>query len=647
MKRILVIFFCLSSVILFPQSHATDSLTKLLPKLEGEKRVDALNNLAKIYQRSDDEKPLSYSKEALKLAEEINYKKGILDACLNISIANLQLSKFEESLKFSIRALEITEQSNDTAKSAECYVSIANAYLNMNNFEYAISNYKRAEKIFSLVGDSLNMGTVYNNLAVSYDNREILDTALVYYNLAFPFYSKMKNKRFLGLWYMNVGDLYRKQDKIKEALEYQLKAEPILIEANDKHTLMVLYSGLPYTYIKLNRMDEALVYSKKAVELGVELKSARELSFAYMTVADVYQARKQYFDEAMYVRKYADLKDSIFSGETSKTIAEMQSKYENEKKQKEIELKNAEIEKHEAKQIVYIGTVGFIALLVVLLIIGIRSKNKANLILSHQKKVIEIQKHLVEEKQKEVIDSINYAKRLQQAILATREEIASYLPDSFLYYKPKDIVAGDFYFFETTDAHIFYAAADCTGHGVPGAMVSVVCANALSRCVKEFRLADPGLILDKTRELVLETFSKNNNEVKDGMDISLLVIEKGTKKVFWSGANNPLWFIENGGLKEIKPNKQPIGKTDQPVPFTTHEINYVQGTIFYLFTDGYADQFGGERGKKFKYKQLQSTLLENQHSPLKEQADMLKQKFVQWKGDLEQVDDVCVIGFRL
>lgn len=632
---------------LFSQSRAIDSLTGLLPKLEGEKKVDVLNDLARLYQKNDSEKALLYSSNAFKLAEESKYKKGKLVACLNLSLANLQLSKFEESLKFSIEALGISEDTKDTARSAECYVGIANAYLNMNNFEYAISNYKRAEKIFSLVGDSLNMGTVYNNLAVSYDNREILDTALVYYNLAFPFYNKMNNKRYLGLWYMNVGDLFRKQDKIKEALEYQLKAEPLLIEANDKYTLMVLYSGLPYTYVKLNRTEDALLYSKKAVEIGIELKSARELSYAYMSVADVYQARKQYLEEAIYLRKYSSLKDSVFSEETSKAITEMQSKYENEKKQKEIELKNAEIEKHEAKQIVYIGTVGFIALLAVLLVIGIRSKNKANILLKEQKKVIEIQKQLVEEKQKEVIDSINYAKRLQQAILATRDEITSYLPDNFLYYKPKDIVAGDFYFFETTDSHIFYAAADCTGHGVPGAMVSVVCANALSRCVKEFKLSEPGLILDKTRELVLETFSKNNNEVKDGMDISLVTIERGTKKVYWSGANNPLWYLINGELRDIKANKQPIGKTDSPEPFTTHKIDYVEGTIFYLFTDGYADQFGGEKGKKFKYKQLQSTLLANQHLPLKEQADMLKQKFVQWKGDLEQVDDVCVIGFRL
>ena len=155
---------------------------------------------------------------------------------------------------------------------------------------------------------------------------------------------------------------------------------------------------------------------------------------------------------------------------------------------------------------------------------------------------------------------------------------------------------------DSTSEYVFIAAADSTGHGVPGAMVSVVCSNALNRAVKEFNLVDTGSILDKTRELVLETFSKSSNDVKDGMDISLLCVDKSNDLVFWSGANNPLWYIENNEMKEIKANKQPIGKIDNPMPFTTHRIKVTSGMVFYLFTDGFADQFGGPNGKKFKYK---------------------------------------------
>ena len=221
------------------------------------------------------------------------------------------------------------------------------------------------------------------------------------------------------------------------------------------------------------------------------------------------------------------------------------------------------------------------------------------------------------------------------------------MPDSFILYKPKDIVAGDFYWMEVKDDIIFIAAADCTGHGVPGAMVSVVCSNALNRTIKEFGLRDTGKILDKVTELVIETFEKSDKNVMDGMDISLLAINKSTKQIHWSGANNPLWYIHNNELTDITADKQPIGKHDNRKPFTSNNIAFLPNTTFYLFTDGYADQFGGIKGKKFKYKQLEEKLLASCNMPLAEQQGFLDKTFVEWKGSLEQVDDVCIIGIRI
>ena len=349
-------------------------------------------------------------------------------------------------------------------------------------------------------------------------------------------------------------------------------------------------------------------------------------------------------------------------------LAELAVKYESEKQEKKIAMLQKDQELNDLKlsakeeelqqnknKIVWFS---FAAVVVgILLVFVIRSnvlRRKANQELAAQKETIlaqksevETQKHLVEEKQKEILDSINYAKRLQEAILARPEEINKFLPDNFLLYRPKDIVAGDFYFFEANDRHIFYAAADCTGHGVPGAMVSIVCSNALSRSVKEFKLTDPGKILDKTRELVMETFAKSSSEVKDGMDISFLVIDKASKSVLWSGANNPLWYVQENNFHEIKPNKQPIGNSDHPVPFITHEISAGMETVFYLFTDGYADQFGGPKGKKFKYKQLEEIALSNYKLSMSQQKEILTQKFDEWKGGLEQIDDVCIIGLKV
>ncbi|HVA97897.1 MAG TPA: GAF domain-containing protein [Bacteroidia bacterium] len=253
----------------------------------------------------------------------------------------------------------------------------------------------------------------------------------------------------------------------------------------------------------------------------------------------------------------------------------------------------------------------------------------------------------IEQKNKDITDSINYAKRIQQAILPSDEQFRSYFPDSFILFKPKDIVAGDFYWMQEINNTIFVAAADCTGHGVPGAMVSVVCSNALNRAVKEFHLTDTGKILDKVTDLILETFEKSTTDVKDGMDISLLAINKKTKQIKWSGAYNVLWYFQNNKLHEIKADKQPIGKSDHRNPFTTHKITYHPGTIFYLFTDGYADQFGGPNGKKFKYKQLEGKVLDNSNKDLNIQKRFLNKIFEKWKGNLEQVDDVTILGIRI
>ena len=173
----------------------------------------------------------------------------------------------------------------------------------------------------------------------------------------------------------------------------------------------------------------------------------------------------------------------------------------------------------------------------------------------------------------------------------------------------------------------------------------MVCSNALNRSVKEFGLIEPGKILDKTRELVIETFAKNNSEVKDGMDISLICLDRKNQSITWSGANNPLWYIHDNTFFEIKPDKQPVGKTEHEKPFTTHSIDLKGETIFYLFTDGFADQFGGPKGKKFKNSPMKELLLQISSKSLKAQGEEIEVHFEQWKGELEQVDDVCVIGF--
>ncbi|MFT7615029.1 MAG: serine phosphatase RsbU (regulator of sigma subunit) [Parvicellaceae bacterium] len=324
-----------------------------------------------------------------------------------------------------------------------------------------------------------------------------------------------------------------------------------------------------------------------------------------------------------------------------------ENEYTIESQMNTIDVKEQQIETQQ--WLIWFGIIVLFGILGIVFLIyrNYRNKKKANAQLESKNKIIEEQKAIVEERNREVMDSINYAKRIQEAILPKASLVDKLLPEHFILYKPKDIVAGDFYWLEEVGKTVIFAAADCTGHGVPGAMVSVVCNNAMNRAVREFKLTVPGEILDKTRELVIEQFAEGNEDVKDGMDIALCSLEGN--KLKYAGANNSLWVIRKGSeeVEEIKATKQPIGKVDVVAPFETHEIELNKDDSIYLFTDGYVDQFGGEKGKKFKSKTFKQLLISIQDGDLESQKSVIDESFEAWRGDLEQVDDVCVIGVRM
>nr|MBA3971090.1 SpoIIE family protein phosphatase [Bacteroidota bacterium] len=385
-----------------------------------------------------------------------------------------------------------------------------------------------------------------------------------------------------------------------------------------------------------------------ALEIGKRGGFVTTIREASYNLYNIHKQQKNTSEALAMHEIYIEMRDSIKSEESQQAIMqqEMQYNYDKQKAvdEKENEKKLAVSAEQEQKQkvITYSVVIGLVLVLLFLMFVvnRLRLTNK-------QKAIIELQKDLVEEKQKEIVDSMKYAKRLQEAILPPTNLVRQHLPESFVFYKPKDIVAGDFYWMEVVNDLVLIAAGDCTGHGVPGAMVSVVCSNALNRAVLEFGLTEPGKILDKTRELVLETFAKSDQEVKDGMDISLVAINKATTEIKWAGANNPLWYIANNEVQEIKPDKQAIGKTERPQPFATHSVPMQKGDTLFLFTDGYADQFGGDKGKKIKSKPLKEMLAKNSVLPIDEQKEKLEVAFDTWKSNLEQVDDVCIIGVRI
>ena len=267
--------------------------------------------------------------------------------------------------------------------------------------------------------------------------------------------------------------------------------------------------------------------------------------------------------------------------------------------------------------------------------------------ISRQNEIIIQQKYFVETKQKEIIESINYAKRIQNTILPPSNFLKDFFQDSFILYKPKDIVAGDFYWIEKKEDTLLFAVCDCTGHGVPGALVSIVCNNALNRSVREFNLTKPSKILDKTSEIIIENFSTYEETISDGMDISMCAFNLKTKTLEWAGANNPLWIINKKVITEFKPDKQPIGKFENSKNFTNNYIQLKNGDTIYLFTDGYADQFGGKKGKKFKASKFKELLLSIHTKTMEVQRQIILAEIETWKGNLEQVDDICVMGVKI
>ncbi|MBK6833400.1 MAG: SpoIIE family protein phosphatase [Bacteroidetes bacterium] len=455
------------------------------------------------------------------------------------------------------------------------------------------------------------------------------------------------------------NDLVKNQENLRKTEEEKKQKEEELRHQQEE--------------IKRNQLELELLAKDKAVStLTIKAKESELLK--NMLLANEKKKEIERLNQQKLI-------DELSIKNKENEIVKKNIEAENKQKQihgleKEKELSNENLKQQKFIQKLMIAGSGLLGVFLIFVFFSLAKSRKANKLIAaqktevekqkeiaeKQKDIAEEQKHLLQEKQTEIIESITYAKRLQEAILPPFAFIDSNIKNNFILYKPKDIVAGDFYWAENIRDLFFIAAADSTGHGVPGAMVSVVCSNALNRSVKEFNLTETGKILDKTKELVVETFEKSTSEVKDGMDISLLCIDSKNKKVFWSGANNPLWYassasasqssnktIEGGEIAmfEIKADKQPIGKTDKVNPFTTHEIEYKENTTFYLFTDGFADQFGGPNGKKFKYKPFAEILVQNVNKTPNEQSAILAEKFEAWRGELEQVDDVCIIGVKI
>ncbi len=487
----------------------------------------------------------------------------------------------------------------------------------------------------------------------------------------------------------SIGNVYFYSTKNNvKGLEFFMKELELCRATGDTLCSANSHFNLGKVFLSEKKYSNAESHLKEAEKAFMSAHDKKSLSEIYRTISIMYTEMNKNEESARYSKLYSQIRDSL----DMEDLAEMELRKQNEKKEtqigemeKDAQLQELKLQQNalklEQKQTQLYASI-IIAILLFLLSLWIfnfyRQKKKANELLSKQKVEIlekneklelaniEInkQKTIIEHKNKDIVDSINYAQRLQLAILPSDDDYATILPDAFVFYNPKDIVSGDFYFLDKVDEHIFFGVADCTGHGVPGAFVSFVGHTAITHAINDLKLTDPGKILNSIRQQVEETFDKNEKgEVKDGMDISLGVLNTATNTLHFAGAHHTLYLVtarttktilekavlknDHVALLEVKGNRHAVGAGQGKENFTTIKVNAKKGDMIYFSSDGYSDQFGGAEGKKFKTSQFKKLLLELHGMPVASQKESIEKAHIDWKGAHEQVDDVCVIGVRI
>ncbi len=596
--------------------------------------------------------------DALQNAKKLNWGKGLASSYTNLAYINLYESDFEAAMENAVEGLRIAELCNNLEDQGLANLIIGFIYFNLGDTDLTIPYYKKSLSIRLELGNDYDIGYSYSYFGYFYMAQNQIDSALFYHNKALEHRLNTNDKRSIADSYLLIGSAYLKKNKFELSLENFQNALLKYAEIADKKRLAETYRNFAEVYLKQGNLTDAQNFLLQANQLAKETNSKDNQIQIAEQLATVNYLNENYKDAYDYLRFHTTTFKETSGESKYRDIVKNILEYKNEKEKK---IKQLEFDQKEERQEILLIAI----IIVVILIIGfliflfnrLKITRKQNEIIAFRKSQIDKAYIELEVKNKEILDSINYAKRIQSAILPSDETIASNFKDICVLYLPKDIVAGDFYWLEQKDNKLLIAAADCTGHGVPGAMVSVVCNNSLNRSVHEYGLTNPASILNKTRELVESEFAKSSEKMMDGMDIAICSIhdynnsneEIESFQMEFSGANNSLWLIRKNAqeIEEYKGDKQPIGKTDFSKPFTYSSISIHKGDVFYLFSDGFVDQFGGTKGKKLKSSSLKSLLLSIRHLSMVEQKQKLLESFESWKGDLEQVDDVCIIGVRL
>lgn len=643
----------------------TDSLEAELRKEKPDslKALDMCELCAR-YTFTDQDKALNFSARGIALSEKINFPKGKAVCLYESGIVYYYQGKYDRALECYIASLGFFEkyaQKHPRDTAAIKYVgdnlhNMGKVYNRQRQPDNALQSYQRALAIFQSINSLTGISSCYNNMAAVYDAKGDHEKTRYYLEEFLKISEQLGDKHRISTAYNNIGLVYKIEKKYSEALVYLSKGLKLREEMQDMKGLAYSYNDIGDLYMELGDVDKAIALFHRSLEHAGRSNSKERVQAAYYALSLAYAKAKK-FDKAYdYQSKLAAIKDSLFNEETVKRTAEMTARYESDKKQHQIELlqksnelQAAEIAKSDAErksqQLQKIAfAVGFILILIIVVVVlrSYRQKQRDNRNLALQKSIIEV-------KHKEITDSIVYAKRIQQAMLTTESYISRYAPEHFIYFKPRDIVSGDFYWALYQHDKFWMAACDCTGHGVPGAFMSLLNISYLNETVLEKKISSPEKVLEEVRASIMRSLDADGkHENRDGMDCAVFAIDFRNMTLEAACANNSLYIYRNGSYIELKADKQPVGlHQEKAAPYTLHKLPLQQGDMIYAFTDGFADQFGGRDGKKFKSNNFRKLLEAVHDRPAREQMSTIAQTFDRWKGNLEQVDDVCVIGVRI
>lgn len=589
---------------------------------------------------------LQYHRTGLEKAIELNDQKYICTFYSELGLGHREKGLYDIAYDYMVKSLDVAEKNNFDVKKANCYNGMAVIHAVQKEFDKAIEYYNKAMIIYIKKGNIGGQASINNNVGLIYLEKKDYEHALELFHKARGFNDKAGNDYGVAANLENIGLIYDGKRNYDSAKVYLLKAYDIWKQRKDTHSLAINMSYIGNSLIQQKKYSEAIDILTKALVFAkrVDARSTSRDLLYYLSSA--YEETGDFKNSLRYYKTAKQIGDSLLNDTKKQEITEMQLNYSFNKAKiqdslkYQLEVTNKEKELINEKKNTSITLVALFLIVILLFFSykGYRDKKKSNTIITQQKT-------LVEQKQKEILDSINYAKKIQSALLANKEFINQHIEENFIFHKSKDIVSGDFYWATRKNDYFYLAVCDSTGHGVPGAFMSLLNIGFINEAINEKNILEPDAIFNFVRDKLIYSIGKDGQ--KDGFDGILLRVDTKNKKLDYAAAHNRPVIISNNQITELESDRMPVGIGERKEQFKLRNIETEKGSLLYLYTDGYADQFGGPAGKKYKYKQLNHLLQDIHHLPLQEQNSRLESEFEKWKGNLEQVDDVLIIGIKI